>query len=162
MLEAGYRCAVPTCRTVEPLDIHHIVDYAKVKTHEFDNMIVLCANCHRRVGKGPRRLDRKSLRIIKRNLGLMYGRYSDVERRVLQHFVDDPEATYVLLPETPVLFGHLVRDGLIEGASGEEVPDAVHFTVASSTESFFLTRGYRLTADGSAVVRKLRDNIEAF
>ncbi|MFQ6397728.1 HNH endonuclease signature motif containing protein [Nocardia sp. KC 131] len=39
MLESGYRCAVPTCRTVEPLDIEHIDEYATVKKHEFSNMI---------------------------------------------------------------------------------------------------------------------------
>ncbi|CQD21584.1 HNH endonuclease [Mycolicibacterium conceptionense] len=115
MIEAGYRCAVPTCRTVAPLEIEHIDDYAKVGKHEFANMIVLCANCHRMKGSGPRQLDRKALKIIKANLATINHRYNDTERRILEHFTENPEADAVLLPETPVLFGYLIKDGLIEG-----------------------------------------------
>lgn len=118
MLEAGYRCAVLACRTALAVEVHHIVDYAKAREHEFDNLIVLCANCHRGlVGTGPRKLDLKALRMIKRNLALMNGRYNDTERRVLEHFVDDPDASHVVLPETPVLFSYLLKDGLLEGIS---------------------------------------------
>ena len=55
MIEAGYRCAIPTCRTVQPLQIEHIEDYSKVQKHEFANMLVLCANCHGMKGEGPRK-----------------------------------------------------------------------------------------------------------
>src|SRR4030095_12017013 len=44
MIEAGYRCAV--CKTTEPLQIDHIEEWSVVLKHEFENMIVLCANCH--------------------------------------------------------------------------------------------------------------------
>jgi 5-methylcytosine-specific restriction endonuclease McrA len=44
MIEAGYRCAV--CKTTEPLVIDHIIEWAVVQKHEFENMIVLCGNCH--------------------------------------------------------------------------------------------------------------------
>ncbi len=159
MIEAGYRCAVPACRTAEPLEIEHIEEYAKVKTHEFSNMIVLCANCHRRKGTGPRRLDQKALRIIKRNLAVVNRRYNDVERRVLEHFVENEDSPWVLLPETPVLFGYLVKDGLIEGLDGTAVPDALHGE-AQDGRKFFITRGYALTADGKLLVHRLRQNIE--
>ena len=46
MLEVGYRC--PLCKATEPLEIEHIEEWAQVQKHEFSNMIVLCANCHRR------------------------------------------------------------------------------------------------------------------
>src|SRR4051812_22406734 len=86
MVEAGHRCAVPTCRAVAPLQIEHIDDWAKVKEHDFSNQIVLCANCHGLKGTGPRRLDRKALRQYKANLGVLTGRYSNLERRVLDYF----------------------------------------------------------------------------
>ncbi|MFD5174237.1 HNH endonuclease [Nocardia sp. NPDC058379] len=159
MIEAGYRCAVPTCRTVEPLEIEHIEEYANVKTHEFSNMIVLCANCHRRKGTGPRRLDQKALRIIKRNLAVVNRRYNDVERRILEHFVENEDSPYVLLPETPVLFGYLLKDGLVEGLNGTDVAGAFHGITEGGRE-FYLTRGYALTADGQRLVHNLRQNIE--
>jgi hypothetical protein len=55
-LEAGYRCAIPTCRAVAPLTIDHIEDWANVKEHKFINMLVLCRNCHGIKGEGPRKL----------------------------------------------------------------------------------------------------------
>ena len=55
MLEAGHRCAILTCRQIGPLQIEHIEDWARVKKHDFENMIVLCANCHGRKGCHRRR-----------------------------------------------------------------------------------------------------------
>lgn len=48
MLEAGYRCAVPTCRALTPLDVHHIDEHAKGGSDEAGNLICLCCNCHNR------------------------------------------------------------------------------------------------------------------
>jgi hypothetical protein len=46
-VEAGHRCAIPTCRQW-PVEIAHIVPYRLVKTHSFDNLIALCPTCHMR------------------------------------------------------------------------------------------------------------------
>ncbi len=162
LLEAGYRCAVPTCRTALAVEVHHIIDYAKVREHEFANLIALCANCHRGlVGTGPRRLDQTALRAIKRNLAVINGRYNDTERRVLEHFVDEPGAPYVVLPETPVLFSHLLKDGLIEGISDGMLEGVWWGTAANSDEPMFMTRAYRLTKEGKDLVTRLRENSEA-
>jgi len=45
LLETGYRCAV--CGERFPLEYHHIVPFAPAQEHLPDEMIVLCANCHR-------------------------------------------------------------------------------------------------------------------
>jgi hypothetical protein len=84
LVESGHRCALPTCRQVAPLEIEHIDDWSKVRRHDFENMIVLCANCHGRKGNGPGQIDRKSLRQYKANLAIINSRYSDVERRALE------------------------------------------------------------------------------
>ncbi|MEU7025303.1 HNH endonuclease signature motif containing protein [Streptomyces sp. NPDC046275] len=57
-VEAGHRCAIPTCRAT-PLEIAHIVPWARVRRHEFHNMIVLCPNCHTRFDRGE--IDRQSM-----------------------------------------------------------------------------------------------------
>ncbi|MCX2181062.1 HNH endonuclease [Streptomyces sp. SKN60] len=57
-VEAGHRCAIPTCRAT-PLEIAHIVPWARVRRHEFHNMIVLCPNCHTRFDRGD--IDRQAM-----------------------------------------------------------------------------------------------------
>lgn len=52
LIEAGYRCAVPTCRTVIPLDLHHITRVADDGSDEADNLLALCPNCHARHHRG--------------------------------------------------------------------------------------------------------------
>jgi HNH endonuclease len=114
-VEAGYRCAIPTCRAVAPLHIEHIDDYAKVKEHKFENMIVLCANCHGLKGNKPRQLDRKALRQLKANLGLLNHRYGDLERRLLEDFAQNSDPNIRILPGSMALLArNLVRDGYLK------------------------------------------------
>lgn len=115
--EAGHRCAIPACKETSALDIEHIDDYARVRTHEFENLILLCAVCHRRKEKNTnaRGLDRKALRQYKANLALLNGRYSDVERRVLEWFALNPEEREIDLPlGSQVLVMFLVREGYLQ------------------------------------------------
>lgn len=46
LTEAGYRCAVPTCRTTLALDLHHLVRVADGGGNQAANLLALCPNCH--------------------------------------------------------------------------------------------------------------------
>ncbi len=46
LTEAGYRCAVPTCRGILALDIHHIWEVNAGGGDEPSNLIPLCPTCH--------------------------------------------------------------------------------------------------------------------
>ena len=46
LTEAGFRCAVPTCRGILAMDIHHIVEVSKGGKNDLTNLIVLCPTCH--------------------------------------------------------------------------------------------------------------------
>lgn len=119
MIEAGYRCAV--CKTPEPLQIDHIVEWSSVNAHEFENMIVLCANCHarKRNTSDPRHINRASLRRMKSNLMLLNGRYSDLERRIIDAFREalaahQATALSIFIPERlHLLVRYLINDGLV-------------------------------------------------
>ncbi|MGI5165628.1 HNH endonuclease signature motif containing protein [Spirillospora sp. CA-253888] len=119
MLEADHRCAIPTCRVVAPLNIEHIDDWARVQKHEFDNLIVLCANCHglKKDKTNARHLDRKALRQYKANLGLLNARYGDFERRVIELFASNPGARVIKLTGgsdiNRIQLMHLLRDGML-------------------------------------------------
>lgn len=82
--EAGYRCAVPTCRDKGPFDFEHIEEWSKVKKHEEHNIILLCVGCHARVTRGE--IHKEAVRAYKRNLALISARYSLYEMRVMEIF----------------------------------------------------------------------------
>lgn len=46
LTEAGYRCAVPTCRSILALDMHHLWELAAGGGDEPFNLIALCPTCH--------------------------------------------------------------------------------------------------------------------
>ena len=46
LTEAGYRCAVPTCRHILAIDIHHIIPVSENGPTELSNLIALCPTCH--------------------------------------------------------------------------------------------------------------------
>lgn len=53
--EAGYRCAVPSCRSILTIDIHHIIYVSEDGPDEPSNLLALCPNCHglHHMGKIP-------------------------------------------------------------------------------------------------------------
>ncbi|MBI5961669.1 MAG: HNH endonuclease [Chloroflexi bacterium] len=127
LLEAGHRCAIPTCRQTT-LEITHIAPWSKVKEHEFANLIALCPTCHARYHKGE--IDRQSMLSYKRNLSILNSRYTDIERRVLDFFASQPEAQYIKLPGGVVIWlwylikdGYLVLDGHSSGHKEDEFPN---------------------------------------
>jgi hypothetical protein len=82
-MEAGYRCAIPSCRQ-HPVQIAHIVPWSKVRVHQYSNLIALCGVCHARYDRGE--IDRKAMRQFKANLGIINARYGEYERRLLEFF----------------------------------------------------------------------------
>ena len=63
LTEAGYRCAVPTCRTILALDLHHIEEVSEGGGNSADNLIALCPTCHALLHRGE--IKRESIKIWK-------------------------------------------------------------------------------------------------
>jgi hypothetical protein len=42
LTEAGYRCALPTCRQILAIDLHHILEVREGGGNELHNLIALC------------------------------------------------------------------------------------------------------------------------
>lgn len=163
LIEAGYRCAIPTCRAVSPLQIDHIEDWARVREHKFDNMIVLCSNCHGRKGNGHGQIDRTALRQYKANLALLNHRYGDFERRILDHFAANPEPNFIILPGgMELLLRYLVLDGYLEHLTDFQAVFVSNyiFTDSKGSELKMDIPGqvaYCLTESGLEFVRKWRE-----
>src|SRR5918996_318262 len=63
LIEAGYRCAVPTCRTVIPVHLPHIDEVSEGGGHVASNLIVLCPTCHGLYHSGQ--ISKEAVRVYK-------------------------------------------------------------------------------------------------
>lgn len=80
LVEAGHRCAIPTCRATTT-EIAHIIPWAEVQNHTYENLIALCPNCHTRFDIGE--IDKKSMYMYKDNLRFFIEKYSKFELDIL-------------------------------------------------------------------------------
>lgn len=72
----------------------HIVAVSEKGINAFENMIVLCSNCHISYDYGKGQLKSptsESMYRLKDNLKIINGRYSPFELRILYHFIDSKE-----------------------------------------------------------------------
>jgi HNH endonuclease len=147
LVEAGHRCALPTCRSV-PVEIAHIHPRAKGGDDTFENLIALCPTCHTRYDNGD--IDRLAMGQYKANLTLLNSRYGDLERRVLDYFVQDADGgtNEISLPESlSMLLWHLVADGMLE------LVDQGGAAIGGDVLGI-----YRLTENGKELVRRSREH----
>lgn len=167
LVEAGHRCAIPACRA-HPVVIDHIDDWARVREHKFENLIVLCSNCHSRKGEGRGQIDRKSLRQYKANLGMLNLLYSDLELRILESYIEAPEhnRSFELHDSLKLLVMRLERDGFIKGL-GVVRPDekpGIHPVLRQMEGPFaprrspgLTVRVWTLTDEGCEFARRWKD-----
>lgn len=112
LVEAGHRCAIPTCRHIE-IDVHHIVPWKICREHKYDNLIALCPICHRRADRGD--IDRKSLRLYKANLRFIHDKFSQLELDVLfQAYKCDPKQPTLWPSFMRILLGRILDAGYVE------------------------------------------------
>ena len=57
LTECGYRCAVPTCRNILALDMHHIWEVSAGGGDDPENLIALCPTCHALYHRGTIRAE---------------------------------------------------------------------------------------------------------
>lgn len=112
LVEAGHRCAIPTCR-VTTVHIAHIIQWSQVKAHTFENLIALCPNCHDLYDK-KKQIDRKSMLTYKRNLGIVNYRYGEFERRLFSILANTGQTTFALGPGGDIQIANAVKDGFFE------------------------------------------------
>jgi hypothetical protein len=111
LVEAGHRCAIPTCRATTT-EIAHIEPWAKSHDNSFANLIALCPNCHTRFDQ-KKEIDTKSIRIYKQNLALLNYRYGEVERRVFELVARSKGRIFVLGAGGDIMLANAAKDGLV-------------------------------------------------
>ncbi|GAA2562061.1 HNH endonuclease [Winogradskya consettensis] len=157
LVEAGHRCAIPTCKATTT-ELAHIISWEKTRSHTFENLIALCPNCHTRFDKGE--IDRKSMEQYKFNLGIIKSRYGEIERRILVIFATDPSITIIGMPlASDVAMLYLVNDGLFRrefdqsNGFGLTVPNGASAIIDFTGKQEF----YTITDKGREFVRRLAE-----
>jgi HNH endonuclease len=107
LVEAGYRCAIPTCRHPTH-EIAHILPESQSHDDSFANLIALCPECQNK------EIDRQSIRGYKRNLAILNSRYSDFERRVFDQIAETDQRSFIVEAGFEILLAHAVNDGLLK------------------------------------------------
>jgi hypothetical protein len=154
LIEAGHRCAIPTCKYTR-VEIAHIVPWAESNDNSFENLIALCPNCHDLYDK-DRRIDRKSMLIYKKNLGLLNHRYGEFERRILHHFCETGGINVCLpgLSEIQVLY--LLKDKLLTKSGTKSGTSATsHGLTVHTWEEYILTDEGKRFVDNLRQARSL-------
>jgi len=143
--EAGWRCAVPTCRYACDPVLAHIIPVKDEGKNEFLNMIALCPNCHSRFdSKREPDFNRDAMINIKNNLMVLNGRYSGFEIRLMEWFCENPEETYRHYRHEFEV-SYLVKDGLICD-TGKKYANALNMP----------TKDYILTENGKDFIERLK------
>jgi hypothetical protein len=112
LVEAGHRCAIPTCRATTT-EIAHIVPWATSHDNSFENLIALCPNCHTRYDQ-KKEIDQLSIKMYKHNLGILNNRYGEFERRLFEILARTGERVFVVGAGGDILLANAVKDGFFE------------------------------------------------
>lgn len=150
LVEAGHRCAIPTCRATTT-EIAHIVPWAESKDNSLENLIALCSNCHTRYDQ-KKEIDRLSMKMYKHNLGILNNRYGEFERRLFEVLARTSGRVFVVGPGGDLLVANAVKDGLFEDKQVKGMEWKI--TGNGFQKSFPMTFTYWVTDAGVEFIRR--------
>jgi hypothetical protein len=151
LVEAGHRCAIPTCRATTT-EIAHIVPWAETQDHSFGNLIALCPNCHTRFDQ-KREIDLRAMKMYKQNLSILNNRYGEFERRLFGLLAHTRERVFVLGAGGDLLVANAVQDGFFE----DKHVEGMNFEIKGSdgyAKNFPMTFTYWVTDAGGEFINR--------
>jgi hypothetical protein len=114
LTESGYRCAVPTCRNILALDMHHIWEVSHGGSDDPSNLIALCPTCHALYHRGT--IQQQSIYVYKAMLTAIT-RAFDVESVDRLLFLESCATDFLIVSGDGLLhFGRLIAAGLAVAA----------------------------------------------
>lgn len=113
LTESGYRCAVPTCRNILAIDMHHIWEVSAGGGNDPSNLIALCPTCHALYHRGVIKAD--SIYAYKAML-VAITRAFDVEAIDRLLFLESCKKDFLVVSGDGLLhFSRLIAAGLATG-----------------------------------------------
>jgi hypothetical protein len=139
LVEAGHRCAIPTCRH-PTTEIAHIVPESQSHDDSFQNLIALCPKCQKK------EIDAQSIRMYKRNLAILNSRYSDFERRVFDQIAETDRRSFIVDAGFEIPLLRAVNDGLLKRVElapvGGQRGEPTHYTYEVTDEGLDFVHRY--------------------
>jgi hypothetical protein len=153
LVEAGHRCAIPTCRATTT-EIAHIVPWAETQDNSFENLIALCPNCHTRFDQ-KKEIDRLAVKMYKHNLGILNNRYGEFERRLFEVLAKSNERVFVLGVAGDLLVANAVKDGFFEDKHVEQSSMGLQVSGSNGfSKNFPMTFTYWVTDAGVEFIKR--------
>src|SRR6266851_1147947 len=110
LTEAGYRCAVPTCRNILALDLHHIVEVKGGGPNEASNLLALCPTCHALYTRGT--ISRESINVWKTILVALNHAFDKETISNLLYLKQTANNMIPISGDGVLKFSHLIASGL--------------------------------------------------
>lgn len=157
LVEAGHRCAIPTCRATTT-EIAHIVPWAQSKDNSAANLIALCPNCHARFDMS-KEIDQKSIRMYKHNLAILNSRYGEFERRMFEYVARNKVDMFMVGAGGDLLLANAVKDGIFKDLNVK----GMNFDVQVNGQpyaSFPMQFTYTVTPLGMIFIQKFAEGLD--
>jgi hypothetical protein len=114
--------------------------------HDYENLLALCPNCHRRADN--KEIDRKSLRLYKANLRFAHDKYSQIELDVLFELYKNPPGHSIhWLPAVLMLLKRVIESEYLRVYTPANV-SVILAGMRSNPDYLFLTDKGRAFVDG--------------
>lgn len=110
LTEAGFRCAVPTCRTILAIDLHHIIEVSENGTNETYNLLALCPTCHALHHRGT--IPQESIKVWKGMLVSLNGAFDKATIDDLLFLYKTPRNQLMLSGDGVLKFSKLIAADL--------------------------------------------------
>lgn len=134
LTEAGYRCAVPTCRGILAIDLHHMAEVKAGGGNTPGNLLALCPTCHALYHRG--KIQRSSIYAWKTVLVSLSQAFDVSSVDNLLFLKDLGEGELVVSGDGVLHFARLVASGLAgfkkAQQNGPLVTYSVHLTSKGS------------------------------
>jgi hypothetical protein len=148
LTEAGYRCAVPSCRELLLLDLHHIYQVSEKGKDEASNLLALCPTCHAYYHAG--KISRQAIFAYKSTL-VAINRAFDLESMDRLMFLETLKKDFLIVSGDGVLhFDRLIAAGLAS------------FNLKSNNNGLLVTYAVNLSPKGKMLINawKSGDHLE--
>lgn len=143
LIEAGYRCAIPTCRTILAIDLHHVIRVADDGGNAADNLIALCPTCHALHHRGE--IPAEAIRVWK---GMLVTLNRAFDKDVIDDllFLSAPPSNLNYTDDGVLTFRRLIAARLVE------ISSSIPRLYGSGQQTQEKTHRLRLTDKGRMVV----------
>jgi len=142
LTEAGYRCAVPTCRTILAIDLHHMVEVSEGGPNELGNLLALCPTCHALFHRGE--IKRDSIHAWKSMLISLSHAFDFVALDQLIFLTDGRVASLYVSGDGVLQFSRLIAAGLADFAPLFAPPATFHYQISLTQKGRLLVTAWQI------------------